>query len=104
MTWLGSASTAWATSRRACSSPARAARPNRWALDGLPNACSVRYGSIASSTSGRTGVVAAWSRYTGRAGMGRKIARDPGGRHMLCTLRAMTSSTAMVSWVKNGSP
>ena len=31
-----------ATSRRACSMPARAARPNRWALDGFPNAWSVR--------------------------------------------------------------
>ena len=29
-TWLGSAPTAAATSLRACSSPARAARPNRW--------------------------------------------------------------------------
>ncbi len=37
-TWLGSAPTAAATLRRASSRPARAARPNRWALDGLPKA------------------------------------------------------------------
>jgi hypothetical protein len=42
ITWLGSASTACATSRRACSMPARAARPNRWALEGLPKAWLVR--------------------------------------------------------------
>ena len=42
ITWLGSAPTASATCRRACSRPARAARPKRWALDGLPNACAVR--------------------------------------------------------------
>ena len=59
ITWFGSAPTACATSRRACSIPARAARPNRWALEGLPKPCSVRKGSIASRTSGRTGVVAA---------------------------------------------
>jgi len=62
MTCDGSAPTAWATSRRACSSPARAVRPKPWALEGFPKAWWVRYGSIASSTSGRTGVVAAWSR------------------------------------------
>ncbi len=59
ITWLGSAPTAWATSRRASSIPARAARPKRWELDGLPKVWLVRKGSIASSTSGRTGVVAA---------------------------------------------
>ena len=59
MTWLGSAPTAWAISRRACSMPARAARPYRCELDGLPKVWLVRYGSIASSTSARTGVVAA---------------------------------------------
>ena len=39
----------------------RAFRPNACADDGFPN-CSVRNGSIASSASGRSGVVAAWSR------------------------------------------
>src|SRR5512135_30542 len=70
-TWVGSAPRALATCRRACSRPARAARPKRWALDGLPKV-SPRYGSTASRTSGRTGVVAAWSRYTDS--MGGKIA------------------------------
>ena len=42
----------------ASSSAARARRPKAWADDGLPNT-SPRYGSIASTTSGRTGVVAA---------------------------------------------
>ena len=58
ITWFGSAPTAAATSRRACSRPARAVRPNRWPLEGFPKAELVRYGSMASSTSGRTGVVA----------------------------------------------
>ena len=61
-TWFGSAPTAAATLRRASSMPARAVRPKRWALDGLPKAAGPRKGSIASSTSARTGVVAAWSR------------------------------------------
>ena len=39
----------------------RAARPRVWADDGFPKA-PPRYGSIASSASGRSGVVAAWSR------------------------------------------
>jgi hypothetical protein len=42
ITWFGSAPTAWATSRRACSMPARAARPKRCALEGFPNAWLVR--------------------------------------------------------------
>jgi hypothetical protein len=42
ITWFGSAPTAWAISRRACSTPARAARPNRCALEGFPNAWFVR--------------------------------------------------------------
>ena len=50
-----------ATVSRASSRPSRARRPMPWMLDGLPK-CSVRYGCIASSTSGRRGVVAAWSR------------------------------------------
>ena len=35
--------------------------PNLYALDGLPHAV-VKYGIIASSTSGAIGVVALWSR------------------------------------------
>src|SRR6266436_9637076 len=46
--------------------PARAARPKRCADEGLPKASFPRYGSMASSTSGRTGVVAALSRYVTR--------------------------------------
>ena len=57
----GSAWRRVATRSCASSSAARAARPNACADDGLPNA-SVRYGSIASRTSRRSGVVAAWSR------------------------------------------
>ena len=43
---------------------AGARRPGRTGgqLEGLPKACAVRYGSMASRTSARTGVVAAWSR------------------------------------------
>ena len=40
---------------RAISSPSRASRPNAWTLDGLPNRSS-KYGSIAATTSGWTGV------------------------------------------------
>ena len=50
-----------ATRARASSSAPAAASPTVWWLDGLPNQ-RVRYGIIASSTSGRTGVVAALSR------------------------------------------
>ena len=46
---------------RAASVAARASRPQRCVLDELPN-FTPKYGSIASITSGRTGVVAAWSR------------------------------------------
>jgi hypothetical protein len=42
ITWLGSAPMACATSRLACSMPARAARPYRWALEGFPKAWLVR--------------------------------------------------------------
>ena len=45
----------------ASSRAAAAASPTVWRLDGLPKSL-VRYGAIASSTSGRTGEVAAWSR------------------------------------------
>ncbi len=41
-TWSGSAPSASAICRRACSMPARAARPKRWALEGLPKDWSVR--------------------------------------------------------------
>ena len=46
---------------RASSTPWRARRPLPCRLDGLPP-CSRRYGSMASSTWGRSGLVAAWSR------------------------------------------
>src|SRR2546430_439117 len=51
ITWLGSAPRVSAIVRLASSIPAGAARPNRWAEDGLPNASLPRYGSIASRTS-----------------------------------------------------
>ncbi len=54
----GFAPSAAAIRSRASSSPWRARRPEAWMLEGLPW-CSVRYGSIASSTSGRSGEVAA---------------------------------------------
>ena len=57
----GFAPIAYAISARASSSAARAARPQRWTLDGLPNVRSAK-GSIASTTSSLSGVVAAWSR------------------------------------------
>src|SRR5207245_357207 len=78
ITWLGSAPSVSAMVRLASSIPARAARPNRWAEDGLPNASWPRYGSIASRTSGRTGVVAALSRYTRRLLIGAGIYRLQG--------------------------
>ena len=46
-----------ATVRRDCSSVASAACPYRCKLDALPN-CSVKYGNMASTTRGSTGVVA----------------------------------------------
>src|SRR5438477_3475068 len=78
ITWPGSTLSASAIVRFASSTPARAARPNRWAEDGFPKASFPRYGSIASSTSGRTGVVAALSRYTRRLAMGEGIYRLQG--------------------------
>src|SRR5205814_10472059 len=57
-----------ATCRRAFSSPWWAARPQACTLEGLPY-FSVKYGSMASSTTGSTPVVAAWSRYTERSGI-----------------------------------
>ena len=62
ITWLGSTPRASAMRRFASSTPARAARPKRCGEEGFPKASGPRYGSIASSTSGRTGVVAALSR------------------------------------------
>ena len=50
-----------ATRSRASSSAVRASRPQRCMLDGLPKR-GPKNGCIASSTSARTGVVAAWSR------------------------------------------
>ena len=46
-----------AETARAVSMAARARCPNTWVLEGLP-ACSRRYGSIASTTSAGSGVVA----------------------------------------------
>ena len=62
ITWFGSAPSASAIVRLAASIPARAARPKRCGEEGFPNASGPRNGSMASSTSGRTAVVAAWSR------------------------------------------
>src|SRR2546422_2072241 len=92
ITWPGSTPRHSATVRFASSSPARAVRPNRWADDGFPNASRPRYGSIASSTSGRTGVVAALSRYTSRLG----IAGESSG-YRDCTPSCSTSCTSSVS-------
>ncbi|MEA3246994.1 MAG: hypothetical protein U9Q74_12635 [Gemmatimonadota bacterium] len=50
-----------ATRSRASSRAVRASRPQRCVLEGLPKRGPWN-GAIASSTSGRTGVVAAWSR------------------------------------------
>ena len=50
-----------ATESRASSTALRAARPGSCMLDGLP-ATSDQNGAIAATTSGWTGVVAAWSR------------------------------------------
>ena len=50
-----------ATSARASSTAARAARPDACVLDGLPGSAR-NAAAIASATSGRTGVVALWSR------------------------------------------
>jgi len=56
----GSTPTSAATSPRACSTARRAARPLRWTEDGLP--LSANASATAAITSGRTGVVALWSR------------------------------------------
>ena len=61
MTSLGRMPRTRATRARASASASAAASPTVWWLDGLPNQ-RVRNGIIASSTSGRTGVVAALSR------------------------------------------
>ena len=59
---LGSAPISAATCSRAMSTPSSASQPYRWLrLPGFPNLV-VKYGSIASTTRGSHGVVAAWSR------------------------------------------
>src|SRR5579884_1356495 len=60
----GSAPRAWAICWRASSTAWRARRASEWLPDGLPKR-SPSQGSIASRASGRSGVVAAWSRYAG---------------------------------------
>jgi hypothetical protein len=50
-----------AISSRAASTASRASRPKPWMLEAFPNR-SVKYGSIAASTSGWTAVDALWSR------------------------------------------
>jgi hypothetical protein len=50
-----------ATCSRAVSTTDLSFDPNLYALDGLPHSV-VRYGIMASSTSGKIGVVALWSR------------------------------------------
>ena len=50
-----------ATCSRAVSTTALSFDPNLYELDGLPHSV-VRYGIMASRTSGRIGVVALWSR------------------------------------------
>jgi hypothetical protein len=57
----GAAPRQLATRSRASSRAARASRPQRCVLDGLPKR-GPKKGVMASRTSGRTGVVAAWSR------------------------------------------
>ena len=57
----GPAPSSAAIRSRASSSAIRARRDSAWAPDGLPKP-PVRNGSMASSASGRIGVVAAWSR------------------------------------------
>ena len=64
----GSDPTRAATASRASSMALRASRARRWAPEGLPG-WSVNHGSIASTTSGRVRVLAAWSRYTCSGGL-----------------------------------
>jgi len=61
ITSRGCAPISSATCSRAVSTTDLSFAPNLYALDGLPHSV-VRYGIIASSTSGRMGVVALWSR------------------------------------------
>jgi len=53
--------TVYLTCARAVSITALSLAPNLYVLDGFPHS-SQKYGRIASKTSGRTGVVALWSR------------------------------------------
>ena len=62
----GSTPSAAATASRASSTAARAARATWWAPEGLPNR-SVSQGSMAAAASGRSGPLAAWSRYANTA-------------------------------------
>ena len=57
----GCAPTRAATRSRASSMARRAERATAWEPDGFPG-CSASHGNIASTTSGRAGVLAAWSR------------------------------------------
>ena len=59
-TFLALAPTSAATSSRARSTALRAARPSACTEEALPGRASAR--DIAAATSGRTGVVALWSR------------------------------------------
>src|SRR5271170_2790509 len=67
ITSRGAAPTLAATCARACSTKAADAWPNSWFDAGLPNSpCMPKHCAIAAATRESTGVVAAWSRYTGR--------------------------------------
>src|SRR5580698_8230692 len=67
ITSRGAAPTLAATCARARSTKVAAAWPNSWLDAGLPNSpCMPRHCAMAAATRGSIGVVAAWSRYTGR--------------------------------------
>src|ERR1700722_6733190 len=67
ITSRGAAPTLAATCARARSTKVAAAWPNSWLDAGLPNSpCAPRHCAMAAATRGSIGVVAAWSRYTGR--------------------------------------
>ncbi|CVI61908.1 exported hypothetical protein [Agrobacterium salinitolerans str. Hayward 0363] len=61
VTWAASAPASAATSRRAVSTAARAARPSRWTEDGLPASASAD--TRTSRTAGKSGAVAFQSIY-----------------------------------------
>ena len=94
ITWFGSAPTAAATLRRASSTPARAVRPKRCALDGLPKAAGAQEGQHRLEhlgAHGRRGGVVEIDRGVGHGGQ---------DTYMLETSSASTSSIRTVSWVK----